>query len=312
MGSGDSAGNGRRGRGRRPTIKQGRRKEASKLLYSTSSSSSDLQDDTHGSNHQQQRLEAQQSQSQSQEPSLLEEVDEEGEEPISDIDTLRRRRVVQGILAASATVAMSLPITAARAGIPEMDRSGLLFSPKSEMLAGGTEAARGISLSRSSNQRSRSTLTEGQAFQTVYETRFIAYLSRFLLNFDPAVNAWWQNQGLGESWEEQLLPGEKNDVRRDYSERTFAEFAEAVEIGLADYFVGPYGSYSSLAAAKAGILAAQPALSVQLVSAVPQRRARTRATTNETTTHSHPASTATSAHPSHPPGPAADCRAPFH
>jgi hypothetical protein len=243
-------------------IQQGRRKEAFKIFYSTSPSY-DLQDDNHSNHQHQQRLEAPQSQPQPR-SSLVEEVDEEGGEPISDIDAcLRRRRVVQGILAASATVAMSLPSTAARAGIPEIDRSGLLFSPKSEMLAGGTEAARGISLSRSSNQRSRSTLTEGQAFQTVYETRFIAYLSRFLLNFDPAVNAWWQNQGLGESWEEQLLPGEKNDVRRDFSERTFAEFAEAVEIGLADYFVGPYGSYSSLAAAKAGILAAQPALSVQ-------------------------------------------------
>ena len=41
----------------------------------------------------------------------------------------------------------------------------------------------------------------------------------------------------------------------------FAEFAESVELGLADYFLGPYGSYASVAAAKAGITATAPARS---------------------------------------------------
>ena len=30
------------------------------------------------------------------------------------------------------------------------------------------------------------------------------------------------------------------------AESAFAEFCESVEVGLSDYFVGPYGSYSSL------------------------------------------------------------------
>ena len=46
-------------------------------------------------------------------------------------------------------------------------------------------------------------------------------------------------------------------------EERFAEFAESVEVGLADYFVGPYGSYASVAAAKAGIMAAEQARSTR-------------------------------------------------
>jgi hypothetical protein len=156
-----------------------------------------------------------------------------------------RRMVLQGLL--TATAAVPLAVVAA---VPEFDSTGNLFTPKSEMLRGGSEAARGISVSKSG---SRTLLKPGQALQSVYDTRFITYLSRFLINFDPAAHAWWIKQGLGDSWEE------REDADRDFVEATFASFAESVEVGLADYFVGPYGSYSSVSAAKAGLMASQPA-----------------------------------------------------
>lgn len=120
-------------------------------------------------------------------------------------------------------------------------------------MAGGTSASRGVPLRDSD----RAKLKAGQALQTVYETRFIAYMSRFLLSFDPAAHSWWIGQGFGETWEE------RGNVDRNKIDQTFSEFAESLEVGLADYFVGPYGSYSSLSAAKAGLLAAQPAPSVR-------------------------------------------------
>ena len=168
-----------------------------------------------------------------------------------------RRRTLHGLLASTAAFSTSALTmgSVARAGRPEIDASGQLFSPKPEMLSGGTKAARGVPL----RDTSRASLKAGQVLQTVYETRFIAYLSRFLLTFDPAAHAWWVEQGFGETWDV-----ERKDVDRTKIDQTFAEFAESVEVGLADYFVGPYGSYSSLSAAKAGILAAEPAKSVRV------------------------------------------------
>lgn len=167
-----------------------------------------------------------------------------------------RRRTVGSLLAGTAALSTAtLTSSVAHAGRPEIDASGELFSPKPEMLSGGTQAARGVPLRNSG----RDELRAGQVLQTVYETRFIAYLSRFLLTFDPSAHAWWMEQGFGETWDV-----ERKDVDSAAAEQKFAEFAESVEVGLADYFVGPYGSYSSLSAAKAGILAAEPAKSVRV------------------------------------------------
>ena len=160
-------------------------------------------------------------------------------------------------MAASAATAFT-PI-AALAGKPEYDKfTGELYSPKAEMLAGGSAAARGTGLSAASSSSSR--LKPGQALQTVYETRFITYLSRFLLTFDPAANAWWvKNVGIADTWD--VGSGSTNTLRegltREEVDAKFAEFAESVEIGLADYFVGPYGSYGSVTAAAAGLSASQ-------------------------------------------------------
>jgi hypothetical protein len=156
-----------------------------------------------------------------------------------------RRVVLQGLLTTTAFIPL-----AAVAGKAELDNTGNLYTPKADMLRGGSEAARGLPVK---NRGSR--LRPGEALQSVYDTRFIAYLSRFLLNFDPAARAWWVKQGLGDSWEE---GGKADSV---FAETTFASFAESVEVGLADYFVGPYGSYSSVLAAKAGLTASQPAVS---------------------------------------------------
>jgi len=161
-----------------------------------------------------------------------------------------RRQVMQTILFATAA---TIPLYAAKAGVPELDPSGELFTPKSEMIRGGSDAARGIGLA---TRASASLSKPGQTMQTVFETRFIAYLSRFLLTFDQAAITWWATQGLGDSWEQT-----PSDTKKDESDERFAEFAESVEVGLANYFTGPYGSYSSVAAAKAGLTAEMPAVS---------------------------------------------------
>ena len=139
------------------------------------------------------------------------------------------RRIAMFGLGATTVVA---PLTSARAGLPELDQSGQLFSPRSAMLSGGSEAARGIPL-----KGSRTYLKPGEALQTVYETRFITYLARFLLNFDPAANSWWMKKGFTGAWEEEPT------ANPALVENSFAEFAESVEVGLADYFVGPYGAH---------------------------------------------------------------------
>lgn len=169
------------------------------------------------------------------------------DEPALSLDdyTLSRRSVLGGLLSTAL-----LPL-AADAGKPELDSSGELYTPKAEMLSGGSYAARGLPVQRSAR------LQPGQTLQSVYETRFIAYLSRFLLNYDPAAHAWWIKKGAGDTWEE-ISAADQSTV-----DSIFAEFAESVEFGLADYFVGPYGSYSSLSAATAGLEAARPAPSSQ-------------------------------------------------
>ena len=171
-----------------------------------------------------------------------------------------RRRVLESFIAASASCVL-LSTEPALAGKPEYDKNtGALYTPKAEMLSGGSEAARGTGLSSPSSS-SRPKLQPGQALQSVYETRFIAYLSRFLLTFDPSANAWWvQNVGLADTWDFEDTRSSsifRQSLTRDEVDAKFAEFAEAVEIGLADYFVGPYGSYGSLTAARAGISASK-------------------------------------------------------
>ncbi len=172
---------------------------------------------------------------------------EDDEKAINAVDS-SRRRALESI--AFTSVATLFGASEARAGVPELDSAtGQLFSPKSEMFSGGSTAARGIPVT----QRER--LKAGQSLQSIYETRFVAYLSRFLLNFDPATRAWWLQQGLADSWEP--LDSKKNP------EMVLAEFANSVEVGLADYFSGPFGSYSSVRAATAGISAAQSARSMK-------------------------------------------------
>ena len=171
-----------------------------------------------------------------------------------------RRKALQGLASAGGIMLSSSLV--AHAGIAELDSTGQLYSPKTEMLSGGSAAARGGIPVTGGRVR----LKEGEALQSIYETRFVAYLSRFLLNFDPAARAWWTKQGLGESWEKGLRLDTTEDTSGQQSnpeEMAFAEFAESVEVGLADYFSGPFGSYGSISAARAGILAAQPAKSVQ-------------------------------------------------
>ena len=175
----------------------------------------------------------------------------EGDDPKhTETHGFSRRRTLQTLV--TTTAAVMIPSTPSWAGKAELDPStGELFSPRPEMLSGGSKAARGgIPLS------SREQLKAGENVQSLYEVRFVTYLSRFLLNFDPSAQAWWIQEGLGNSWEQSLNASKQQDA-----EIAFAAFAESVEVGLADYFSGPYGSYSSVSAAKAGLYASQPAKS---------------------------------------------------
>lgn len=126
------------------------------------------------------------------------------------------------------------------------------------MARGGSDAARGIKLkddyvekdlSKGSGTFGMTGIGGVQPIQNVYETRFIGYLSRFLLNFDPAAKLWWEGQQADFEVGGKKGGGgkEKSSVKQKRALR-FAEFAESVEIGLADYFVGSYGSYASAAA----------------------------------------------------------------
>lgn len=58
---------------------------------------------------------------------------------------------------------------------------------------GGSAAARGIKLPKKERGGGKTDLLQTRGLiQNVYETRFVAYLSRFLLVFDPAAGAWWK------------------------------------------------------------------------------------------------------------------------
>jgi len=146
------------------------------------------------------------------------------------------RRQVIGTVSSACLLLLPFP---ASAGKPEIDDiSGQLFTPSNKMISGGgSDAARGVKL-RSDNvvQNSKSSFRNIGVIQDVYEARFIGYLSKFLLTFDPSARLWWSDQKI---------------YTRSQKRLRFAEFSESVEIGLADYFVGLYGSYASKQAAKA-------------------------------------------------------------
>jgi hypothetical protein len=180
------------------------------------------------------------------------------DENIVSIQDDSRRVALQSIFWSTTTFAAAMIPSRASAGKPEIDGSGQLFSPKAEMLSGGSTMTRGIPLN---NDKRPVKLKPGQPVQVVYEARFIAYLSRFLLNFDPAIRTWWANQGMDDSWESQSFG--RDDKKGKLQQEKFAEFAESVEVGLSNYFVGPYGSYASVEAAKAGLIASQTATSAR-------------------------------------------------
>ena len=158
---------------------------------------------------------------------------------------------------------LSLPVLDS-ASASEIDATGQLFTPKNEMVRGGSAAARGISLNPvekkvSGSKAKGSLLKSSGLIQDVYTARFVTYLARFLLVFDPVCSAWWKKNSkpivntYGLDDESNKSAYSNNNLSRV----KFAEFAESVEVGLADYFVGPYGSYASIEAAKAGITAAE-------------------------------------------------------
>mmetsp|Transcript_24132 Transcript_24132/g.47964 ORF Transcript_24132/g.47964 Transcript_24132/m.47964 type:complete len:1128 (-) Transcript_24132:52-3435(-) len=149
----------------------------------------------------------------------------------------------------------------------ELDSStGELFSPKNQMIkGGGSIGGRGIPLKEQRAKNEQSLLKTSGLIQSVYETRFITYLTRFLLVYDPAARAWWKKNRARVAQLSSSPDGTNTtaSIPEEYfnAGEQFAEFAESVEIGLADYFLGPYGSYASVAAAKAGLGAVAPARS---------------------------------------------------
>lgn len=180
---------------------------------------------------------------------------------LTDVTSIERRQAIGVLVTAFATIT-TIP-SIANAGKAIIDtNSGQLFSPKSDMLGGGgSDLARGIKMeSRPLGVRPRN---NSEVLQSVYETRFITYLARFLLNYDPAAKSWWEDQDF---FSNTKLPVSVQKKQR------FAEFAESIEIGLTDYFVGPYGSYASVQAAKAGLRAVSPATSSFINSTILSRK----------------------------------------
>ena len=133
----------------------------------------------------------------------------------------RREALIRTIaLPSAAALAGTVAVQPVSAGQPVIDStSGELFTPKAAMLGGGgSDAARGIKIQ--SRDRSKLTRQNRRTFeassvgpiQPVYNTRFVTYLSRFILNFDPAARSWWLEQirQLGEE------PTDEGREERDY------------------------------------------------------------------------------------------------
>jgi hypothetical protein len=109
----------------------------------------------------------------------------------SNNNELSRRTILLNLL--TLTTLTQLPQSSVASS--QIDASGQLYSPKSEMLSrGGSAAARGIKLPKKERAKASGgdLLKKSGLIQDVYETRFVAYLTRFLLNFDPAAGAWWK------------------------------------------------------------------------------------------------------------------------
>jgi len=185
------------------------------------------------------------------------------DEPLSSTELSRRAVLFQAL---SISILSTSIFADSASASSEIDTTGELFTPKNEMIkGGGSAAARGIRLKpveekEARNRKNISLLKSSGLIQNVYETRFITYLARFLLVFDPAASGWWKKEISKPSSDEDGASATKDDI----SKEKFAEFAESVEVGLADYFLGPYGSYASVAVAKAGLAAAAPARSIRV------------------------------------------------
>jgi len=167
----------------------------------------------------------------------------EGDIQADDVDLMNRRDAARRIISTIMIPMTIVPLWAqsADAGIPEIDaKSGLLFFPKEKMLGGGgSDLTRGFKLESREGTMSTKLFMGGTKanglLQTVYDTRFITYLARFLLNFDEGGKSWWNEQNLGDD--------NYRDGFQSKKQLKFGEFAESVEIGLVDYFLGPYGNY---------------------------------------------------------------------
>lgn len=216
-------------------------------------------------------------------------------------DELSRRVAILRILSLSSTL-LSISATDSASASSEIDGTGQLFTPKNEMIGGGGSAsARGMPFTPIEEKRKLAETKKNKVLlkrntgliQNVYETRFITYLGRFLLVFDPSANAWWRkNSNTSRSLDDNAHDA-ADDLNRspiinsnnDILKERFAEFAESCELGLADYFMGPYGSYASVAAAKAGIAAIAPAKSNQLTTTTKKgTRATKKSKENEVST----------------------------
>jgi len=93
-----------------------------------------------------------------------------------------RRNVLATMSSTSAAAILFSSISPAVAGVAEVDKStGSLYTPKKIMLSGGSSAARGIKINTKDDAAAAKPerLKPGQQIQNVYETRFVAYLSRF-------------------------------------------------------------------------------------------------------------------------------------
>ncbi|GMH78048.1 hypothetical protein TL16_g07644 [Triparma laevis f. inornata] len=156
----------------------------------------------------------------------------------------------RNFLKASSVIPLLLPMGAAQALDLLDPKTSQLYVPQKAMTTTGTGSlkTRGIPLNsvprESRGENRKSTVDRNSNAFKIYTPRFVCYLSRFLLTYDDPSRLWW--------FENPPPPSSPLD-----SDSKFSEFSESVSVGLCDYFLGPYGSYSSVDVAIAGLNAKQ-------------------------------------------------------
>ena len=126
-------------------------------------------------------------------------------------DQTRRETVARGVEA----VALSSALIIGAAGPTAAAEEGLVWRPKKELSDSINADRQGL-------------------ISATYPRAFVAYLARYLINFDAACRSLWQRKAM-----ELPMRGDAKAIARA-REVQFSEFADSVELDLYAYAGGPY------------------------------------------------------------------------